>query len=291
MQSKRLIKIILPIAIVVLIGVNIYFLLNRTSYSVNYVDEITYKTNNELSNFDTEQGNYKKFSYSRNDNLINKDYLEFENQLISEGDELPADTSSEVIFDKGYISSKVNLETFTNKSVVLPLKYSKYFDYLIYGESEPELAQSWNFTKLKEFKNFYIDLTGYTNEFFILPGPLSTLELMENTVGYLKENGIEPSRIFFIIDIRNYVWPDRFFESNVIMNYTDKVQQAEILDDDQYMQKYSGIEIFRGTTEAIDPSYNKSHVSLSLKSDLSDIIELAKKLGLQGFTIQDGRTI
>ncbi len=293
MQWKKLARIALAIVLIILVGINVFFFLNRVSYKVTYTEEITYSPNNTLSNFETEQNNFKKFVYTRNDNLTEIAFSDFESRFVSSSTSL--ETSEEVgierIFDKSFINTKTDLTDYENRSIILPLKYSKYFDYKIYGSSEPELQLEWNFSKLKDFDHFYIDVAGYTNELFILPGPISKLELIENTIGYLKENGIEPEQISLIVDVRVYVWPNRYFESNIIQNYTDTERQAEVLNQDEYASKYSSIDIFKGTTISIDPSYNESHISLSLKMDLSDIIELAKRLGLQGYTIQDGRTI
>ncbi len=293
MQWKKLASIGLSIVLLFLIALNVYLFLNRVSYNVSYIEEINYVSNNTLSDFETEQNNFKKFTYTRNDNLNEISYPDFEGKLISSLTSLESteEIEREHIFDKTFIDGKTNTSAYINKSIVLPLKYSKYFNYSIYGTSETQLNTTWDFSKLKEYKYFYIDVAGYTNDYFVLPGPLTKLELIENAVGYLKENGVEPSRIFLIIDTRNYVWPNRYFEENIMMNFADTEANAEVLNQDAYTSKYSSIDIFKGTTVSIDPSYNESHISLSLKMDLSDIIELAKKLGLQGYTIQDGRTI
>lgn len=293
MQWKKLARIGLAIVLIVLVGINVFFFLNRVSYNVTYTEEITYTPNNTLSNLETEQNNYKKFAYTGNDNLTELPFSDFEGRLVSASTSLETleEIETEHIFDKGFIDGKTDTSAYPNKSIVLPLKYSKYFDYRIYGNSETQISAEWNFSKLNEYKNFYIDVAGYTNEHFVLPGPLTKLELIENAVGYLKENGIEPNRIFLIIDTRNYVWPNRYFEENIIMNFAETEANAEVLNENEYTSRYSRIEIFKGTTTSIDPSYNESHISLSLKMDLSDIIELAKELGLQGYTIQDGRTI
>jgi hypothetical protein len=290
MQLSKATKIIINVTIVILIGINIYFVINRFDDVVKYEDEIDYVDNNTLSNFETEQNNFKKFQYARNPNAETLDYADYTSKLVTNGEEMEAlvGKSDEIILDSSFIDKLPNLNEFKVKGLILPFKYSDYFDYTMYGASEPELNNGWNFNVLDATYDYFLLDIIYTNEYFILPGPLTKLELIENSIGYLKSKGIDPSKILLSVDARYYVWEDRYFEDNLVLNYIDKEVQADVVSKSEFTTKYPKIKALSGLTENLSNTENYEYIALSLDLDINELTNLAINLGLRGIMVRYG---
>jgi hypothetical protein len=290
MQLNKVIKTILAIAIVGLIALNAYLLINRFNKVVKYEDEIEFVENNILSDFETEQNNFKKFVYTPNSNLLSEDYDTKAASIAESIEEIDAlrGESEEIILDSAFIDKLPEISEFDTKAIMLPFKYSDYFDYSIYGESEPELKLSWNFDVLESaYDYFYLDIL-YTNEFNILPGPLSRLDLVENAIGYLKSKGIDPSRIILSVDARYFVWDDRYFENNILLNQIDKKVQADVVSRSEFQTKYPRIEVRSGLIDELSNTAKYDYIALSLDLDIEELTNLATNLGLRGIMVRYG---
>lgn len=290
MQLNKVIKALFTIIIVGLILSNIYLLINRSNNVVTYVDNIEFREDNRLSDFETEQNNFKKFSYIPNEDLKELDYEENAAITAESTEEIEAliGKSDSIILDSVFIDQLRDLSDFETTALMLPFKYSDYFDYRIYGQSEPELNLEWNFNVLAAtYDYFYLDIL-YTNEFSILPGPLTKLSLIESSIGYLKSKGIDPSRVVLSVDARYFVWEDRFFENNVVFNQTDATMQADVVSREEYSTKYRNLTALSGLTKTLSNSDNYDSIALSLDLDINELKEIATNLGLRGIIVRYG---
>jgi hypothetical protein len=290
MQLNKVTKTLLTVAVIALVALNAYFLINRFNKIVKYEDEIEYVENNTLSDFETEQNNFEEFVYTPNTNLVSEDFEDKANiiaESLEEIDELRGD-SNEIILDSSFIDKLPEISEFEVKSIMLPFKYSDYFDYSIYGESEPQLELNWNFQVLSDsYDYFYLDIL-YINEFNILPGPLTKLDLVERAIGYLKSKGIDPSRIVLAVDARYFVWGDRYFEDSIILNQTDKELQADVVSKSEFGTKYRELKALSGLTDTLSNTEKYDYIALSLDLDIVKLTNLATNLGLRGIMVRYG---
>lgn len=104
------------------------------------------------------------------------------------------------------------------------------------------------------FNEFWIEAFDYTTVKSILPGPLISLDLFTASINYYTQNGISLDKLVVWINTLGYMWPDRYFENNHLLNYIFDKVDAKILENtkfDEIINNYPNTNIIYGDNKNI----------------------------------------